>query len=55
MSEAIEGARTYRVLKVDDSEFEVIFDEGSNVVKIRSRWCVCVIDGSYMDCPVLML
>ncbi|KAL8089482.1 hypothetical protein AgCh_039089 [Apium graveolens] len=41
MSEALERARTYQVLRANDAEFEVISHEGTNIVDIRNRCCLC--------------
>ncbi|KAL4558707.1 hypothetical protein LXL04_036908 [Taraxacum kok-saghyz] len=41
VSEAIDRARTYQVLRANDSEFEVISHEGTNIVDIRNRRCLC--------------
>ncbi|XP_043688445.1 uncharacterized protein LOC122639637 [Telopea speciosissima] len=41
MSEALEHARTYQVLRANEAEFEVISHEGTNVVDIRNRCCLC--------------
>ncbi|XP_076917124.1 uncharacterized protein LOC143577062 isoform X2 [Bidens hawaiensis] len=41
VSEAIDRARTYQVLKANDSEFEVISHEGTNIVDLRNRRCLC--------------
>lgn len=41
VSEAIERARTYQVLRATEAEFEVISHEGSHVVDIRNRSCSC--------------
>ncbi|KAJ4956919.1 hypothetical protein NE237_013702 [Protea cynaroides] len=39
--EALEHARTYQVLRANDAEFEVISHEGTNIVDIRNRCCLC--------------
>lgn len=41
VSEAIDRARTYQVLRANEAEFEVISHEGTNVVDIRNRRCSC--------------
>ncbi|XP_071738197.1 uncharacterized protein [Rutidosis leptorrhynchoides] len=41
VSEAIERARTYQVLRANEAEFEVISHEGTNIVDIRNRRCSC--------------
>ncbi|CAL5436770.1 unnamed protein product [Camellia sinensis] len=41
VSEALERARTYQVLRANEAEFEVISHEGTNVVDIRNRCCLC--------------
>ncbi|XP_076951176.1 uncharacterized protein LOC143624383 [Bidens hawaiensis] len=41
VSEAIDRARTYQVLKANDTEFEVISHEGTNIVDLRNRRCLC--------------
>ncbi|KAF7119673.1 hypothetical protein RHSIM_Rhsim13G0031700 [Rhododendron simsii] len=41
VSEALERARTYQVLRANEAEFEVISHEGTNVVDIRNRCCSC--------------
>ncbi|XP_071698015.1 uncharacterized protein [Rutidosis leptorrhynchoides] len=41
VSEAIDRARTYQVLKANEAEFEVISHEGTNIVDIRNRCCLC--------------
>lgn len=41
VSEAIERARTYQVLRANEAEFEVISHEGTNIVDIRNRCCLC--------------
>lgn len=41
VSEALERARTYQVLRANDAEFEVISHEGTNIVDIRNRGCSC--------------
>ncbi|KAM7250431.1 hypothetical protein ACFE04_022314 [Oxalis oulophora] len=41
MAEALDRARTYEVLKANDAEFEVISHEGTNVVDIKNRCCLC--------------
>ncbi|XP_071938879.1 uncharacterized protein [Coffea arabica] len=41
VSEAIERARTYQVLRANEAEFEVISHEGTNIVDIRNRCCMC--------------
>ncbi|CAN0892831.1 hypothetical protein LINGRAHAP2_LOCUS17797 [Linum grandiflorum] len=38
---ALERARNYKVLRANDSEFEVISHEGQNTVDIRNRCCLC--------------
>ncbi|WCJ43859.1 hypothetical protein M5689_024568 [Euphorbia peplus] len=41
VAEALERARTYQVLRANEAEFEVISHEGTNVVDIRNRCCLC--------------
>ncbi|KAM7269102.1 hypothetical protein ACFE04_024599 [Oxalis oulophora] len=41
MADALERARTYQVLRANDAEFEVISHEGTNIVDIRNRCCLC--------------
>ncbi|CAL5353687.1 unnamed protein product [Camellia sinensis] len=41
MSEALERARTFQVLRANEAEFEVISHEGTNIVDIRTRCCLC--------------
>ncbi|XP_057512278.1 LOW QUALITY PROTEIN: uncharacterized protein LOC130794396 [Actinidia eriantha] len=41
VSEALEQARTYQVLRANEAEFEVISHEGTNIVDIRNRCCLC--------------
>ncbi|CAN1233481.1 hypothetical protein LINPERPRIM_LOCUS3922 [Linum perenne] len=41
VAEALELARSYQVLRANDSEFEVISHEGQNTVDIRNRCCLC--------------
>ncbi|KAK8576147.1 hypothetical protein V6N13_090624 [Hibiscus sabdariffa] len=41
VTEAIEYARTYQVLRANEAEFEVISREGTNIVDIRNRCCLC--------------
>lgn len=41
VSEALERARTYQVLRANEAEFEVISHEGTNIVDIRNRCCLC--------------
>ncbi|GAB4855379.1 hypothetical protein Ancab_039761 [Ancistrocladus abbreviatus] len=41
VAEAIERARTFQVLRANEAEFEVISHEGTNVVDIRNRCCLC--------------
>ncbi|KAK2402824.1 MuDR family transposase [Trifolium repens] len=41
VAEALERARTYQVLRANEAEFEVISHEGTNIVDIRSRCCLC--------------
>ncbi|KAL2325372.1 hypothetical protein Fmac_024430 [Flemingia macrophylla] len=41
VAEALDRARTYQVLRANDAEFEVISHEGSNIVDIRNRCCLC--------------
>jgi|UniRef100_A0A2N9I955 hypothetical protein len=41
VSEAIERAHNYQVLRANDAEFEVISHEGSHIVDIRTRCCSC--------------
>ncbi|XP_051120589.1 uncharacterized protein LOC127244200 [Andrographis paniculata] len=41
VSEAIENAQTYQVLRADEAEFEVVTHDGTLVVDIRNRCCAC--------------
>lgn len=41
VAEALERARTYQVLRANEAEFEVISHEGTNIVDIRNRFCLC--------------
>ncbi|KAL5561776.1 hypothetical protein UlMin_031523 [Ulmus minor] len=41
LSEAIQCAQTYHVMKENEAKFEVISHEGGNVVDIRTRCCSC--------------
>ncbi|GMH10260.1 hypothetical protein Nepgr_012101 [Nepenthes gracilis] len=41
VAEAIDRACTYQVLRANEAEFEVISHEGTNVVDIRNRCCIC--------------
>lgn len=41
VSEAIECAHNYQVLRANEAEFEVISHEGSHIVDIRTRCCSC--------------
>ncbi|CAI9761407.1 unnamed protein product [Fraxinus pennsylvanica] len=41
VSEAIERARTYQVLRANEADFEVISHEGTITVDIRNRCCLC--------------
>ncbi|KAG4919760.1 hypothetical protein JHK85_058041 [Glycine max] len=41
VAEALDRARTYQVLRANDAEFEVITHEGTNIVDIRNRCCLC--------------
>ncbi|KNA21318.1 hypothetical protein SOVF_044030 [Spinacia oleracea] len=41
VAEAIEQARSYQVLRANEAEFEVISHEGTNIVDIRNRCCLC--------------
>lgn len=41
VAEAEERARTFQVLRANEAEFEVISHEGTNVVDIRNRCCLC--------------
>lgn len=41
VSEALESARAYQVLRANEAEFEVISHEGTNIVDIRNRCCLC--------------
>ncbi|KAK2352156.1 MuDR family transposase [Trifolium repens] len=41
VAEALERARTYQVLRANEAEFEVISHEGTNIVDIRNRCCLC--------------
>ncbi|KAL1294377.1 hypothetical protein HN51_055140 [Arachis hypogaea] len=41
VADALEHARTYQVLRANEAEFEVISHEGTNIVDIRNRCCLC--------------
>ncbi|XP_073292264.1 uncharacterized protein [Primulina huaijiensis] len=41
VSEALERAHTHQVLRANEAEFEVISHEGTNIVDIRNRCCLC--------------
>ncbi|KAI3923558.1 hypothetical protein MKW92_044655 [Papaver armeniacum] len=41
VAEALERARSYQVLRANEAEFEVISHEGTNIVDIRNRCCLC--------------
>ncbi|GFP99760.1 hypothetical protein PHJA_002120100 [Phtheirospermum japonicum] len=41
VAEALERARTYQVLRANEAEFEVISHEGTMIVDIRNRCCLC--------------
>ncbi|KAH6798618.1 MuDR family transposase [Perilla frutescens var. frutescens] len=41
VSEALDFARSYQVLRANEAEFEVISHEGTNIVDVRSRCCSC--------------
>ncbi|OMO96228.1 Transposase, MuDR, plant [Corchorus olitorius] len=41
VADALERARTYQVLRANEAEFEVISQEGTNIVDIRNRCCLC--------------
>lgn len=41
VAEAIELAQSYQVLRANEAEFEVISHEGTNIVDIRNRCCLC--------------
>lgn len=41
VSEALECARSFQVLRANEAEFEVISHEGTNIVDIRNRCCLC--------------
>lgn len=41
VAEAIELAQSYQVLRANEAEFEVISHEGTNIVDIRNRYCLC--------------
>lgn len=41
ISEALERAHNYQVLRANEAEFEVISNEGTNIVDIRNRRCSC--------------
>lgn len=41
VGEALERARTFQVLRANEAEFEVISHEGTNIVDIRNRCCLC--------------
>ncbi|XP_020273842.1 uncharacterized protein LOC109848639 [Asparagus officinalis] len=42
LSEAVERAREYQVIRANEAEFEVVSQhEGANIVDIRNRCCLC--------------
>ncbi|KAK1583735.1 hypothetical protein Q3G72_026459 [Acer saccharum] len=41
VAEALDRARTFQVLRANEAEFEVISHEGTNIVDIRNRCCLC--------------
>ncbi|XP_047315849.1 uncharacterized protein LOC124919619 [Impatiens glandulifera] len=41
VAEALDRARTYQVLRANEAEFEVISHEGTHIVDIRNRCCLC--------------
>ncbi|MCL7030363.1 hypothetical protein MKW94_018938 [Papaver nudicaule] len=41
VAEALDRARSYQVLRANETEFEVISHEGTNIVDIRNRCCLC--------------
>lgn len=41
VAEALERGRTYQVLRANEAEFEVISHEGTMIVDIRNRCCLC--------------
>ncbi|XP_031474045.1 uncharacterized protein LOC116246348 [Nymphaea colorata] len=41
VADAIDQARNYQVLRANEAEFEVISHEGTNIVDIRNRCCLC--------------
>ncbi|CAK8572318.1 unnamed protein product [Lathyrus sativus] len=41
VAEALERAQTYQVLRANEAEFEIISHEGTNIVDIRNRCCLC--------------
>ncbi|KAL3629927.1 hypothetical protein CASFOL_026239 [Castilleja foliolosa] len=41
VAEALDQARTYQVLRANEAEFEVTSHEGTNIVDIRNRCCIC--------------
>uniref|UniRef100_A0A2P2LHP9 Uncharacterized protein MANES_09G150500 n=1 Tax=Rhizophora mucronata TaxID=61149 RepID=A0A2P2LHP9_RHIMU len=41
IAEALERAQTYQVLHANEAEFEVISHEGTNIVDIQNRCCLC--------------
>ncbi|KAK9083359.1 hypothetical protein Scep_029830 [Stephania cephalantha] len=41
VADALDRARSYQVLRANEAEFEVISHEGTNIVDIRNRCCLC--------------
>ncbi|KAM7472672.1 hypothetical protein LguiA_010855 [Lonicera macranthoides] len=41
LSEALERAHSYQVLRANEAEFEVLSQEGTRIVDIRNRCCLC--------------
>ncbi|KAK3031668.1 hypothetical protein RJ639_035036 [Escallonia herrerae] len=41
VSEALERARGFQVLRANEAEFEVLSHEGTHIVDIRNRCCLC--------------
>ncbi|XP_057519042.1 uncharacterized protein LOC130799817 [Amaranthus tricolor] len=41
VADALEQARSYQVLRANEAEFEVISHDGTNIVDIRNRCCLC--------------
>lgn len=41
VSDALDSARSYQVLRANEAQFEVISHQGTNIVDVRSRCCSC--------------